>query len=108
MAQFRGRLEDGSDLEVIVTTYPGDPIGERGERLDEGGDPWAVPGARVASRRRQVTQLDTDPGVSPVETIVVVATSDSDGSVCLVIHRPLGAPISWSETVARSLTLTPA
>jgi hypothetical protein len=60
MTQFRGLLEDGSDLEVIVTTYPGEPTGERRERLDRGGEIWAVPGARVARRRSQLTQLDSD------------------------------------------------
>lgn len=108
MALYRGVAEDGSDLEVIVTTYPGDAIGEHGERLDRGGEGWSVPGAQAASRRSQVTQLDTEPDVPPVETIVVVAQDQGGGSVCLVVHRPLGASTSGSDAVARSLVLDPA
>lgn len=107
MAVYRGLAEDGSDLEVIVTTYAGDPMGEHGERLDRGGKDWPVPGARVASRRSQVTRLDTDLDVPPVETIVVVAEGQRRGSVCLVVHRPLGTPARGSDAVARSLVLDP-
>jgi hypothetical protein len=108
MSLYRGVDEDGSGLEVIITTYPGDPVGEHGERLAQGGVTWTIAGARVARRRDQQTRLDIDPDVPPVETIIIVATSYRGDSVCLVIHRPLDAPAGGSETVARSFALTPA
>jgi hypothetical protein len=105
MALYRGPADDGSDLEVIVTTYPGEPIGEHGERLDRGGEPWSVTGARAATRRTQVTRLDYDPAVAPVETVIIVAARRSEGSVCLVVHRPIGSPPAPSEAVVDSFTL---
>jgi hypothetical protein len=105
MARYLGQADDGTDLEVIVTTYPGDPIGERGEPLDRGGEPWIVPGARVATRRDQLTYLEIDPAAPPVETTIVVAISRSGGSVCLVLHRPVGSPATSSEAVLESFVV---
>ena len=105
MARFRGEAEDGSDLEVIVTTYPRDPIGEHGERLDRDGEAWPVPGARSAIRRDQVTQLDIDPAVPPVSSIVVVATRRIGGSICLVVHHPLDTPSTSGDAVVESFEL---
>ncbi len=98
----RYSIPDEPDLEVIVTTYPGPPMGERGQALDDDGAAWTVPGATKAIRRDQVTQLDDDPHVPPVHTTLIVATA-STGSVCLVVHRPLDAPSGPTEAVACSL-----
>jgi hypothetical protein len=106
MALYRGPADDGTDLEVIVTTYPGDPIGEDGQRLDRGGGRWAVPGAGSATRRDQLTALEIDPGAAPVESVVIVATGRRGDSVCLVVHRPMGSPTGSSDAVVGSFALT--
>ena len=105
MARYLGQADDGTDLEVIVTTYPADPIGERGERLDSGGEHCAVRGARKATRRTQQTHLQIDPAAAPVETVIIVAIRRSGSSVCLVLHRPTGASAAASETVVESFVL---
>jgi hypothetical protein len=105
MALYRGLADDGTELEVIVTSYPGDAIGEHGERLDRGGTRWTVPGARRATRREQLTRLDEDPAVPPVATTVIVASAQNGGSVCLVVHRAVDASIDASEAIVRSLSL---
>jgi hypothetical protein len=105
MAVYRGPIDDGSELEVIVTTYPGRAIGEHGEPLDRVGVRWAVPGARSAVRRDRLTRLDDDPAVPPVATTIIVADPPEGGSVCLVVHRAMDTPAATSEAVVRSLTL---
>ena len=105
MAQYRGAADDGTELEVIVTTFRGDAIGEHGEQLDRNGKRWTVPGARTAMRREQLTQLDDDPSVPPVATTMVVAQARSGRSVCLVVHRPAATPAFSSDAIVRSLTL---
>jgi hypothetical protein len=105
MARYRGRADDGSELEVIVTTYPADPVGEHGERLDSGGERWTVGGAREATRRTQRTFLEIDPAKPPVETIIIVAIRRSGASACLVVHRPIGSPPDASEAVVESFVV---
>jgi hypothetical protein len=105
MTQYRGLADGRTDLEVIVTTFPGAAVSEQGERLDRGGVSWKVKGARTAVRREQLTQLDDDPASPPVATIIIVARSHRGSSVCLVVHRPTTADPSSSEAVVRSLAL---